>query len=539
MWHFVLHAGNKNDLALSALALTFFTIFLVGYNTVFAATVYVAPTDDLQTLVKNNAAGTIFVLQPGVHHDSVTSIKSGDVFTSPNATTTDGVIEDGAKLLTNWTEVSINSSIYWTTPGGTPLWSSQSSAQCEPLYPGCYYSQNLYVDNVDYIHVTSLANVAQGKWYYDFSGADGGVANNVYLSATEDPGSHKIELSQYQHAFFARGGSASGITIKGLIIEKYGAPLQAGAIEVNTPGWLIQNNEVRLNHGYGVHAARGGDSIRVFHNSIHDNGMAGAGGPANGGTWSYNAIYHNNIDRVNQGFEAGDKWGGNGNVISYNIVHDNVDSPGLWSDAYATNTTFDHNTVYHNGGEGIRHEIGDTGTITNNILYDNNATVTGAEQSEIAYVNSSHGTITGNVIITTSRDHGIVVDYNNERTCSRDGACTIPVGMNISDNKIAITATDNSLDIAAYSANNGSTTSWQVAGMFDHNTYCVPELPWSKANWKLGTIGVGPHSVFSSWQSAGQDVHGMLTANASACTSTASAPPATVQMIGPLVTTQE
>ena len=103
MWHLVLRTGNENDLALSALRLTFFTIFLVGYNTVFAATVYVAPTDDLQTLVENNAAGTIFVLQPGVHHDSVTSIKSGDVFTSPNATTADGVIEDGAKLLTNWT----------------------------------------------------------------------------------------------------------------------------------------------------------------------------------------------------------------------------------------------------------------------------------------------------------------------------------------------------------------------------------------------------------------------------------------------------
>src|SRR5215472_6384160 len=78
--------------------------------------VTVAPGDSLQNLVKANPPGTVFTLQPGVHHDSVTSLKNGDTFNGKP-----GAIENGAKVLTGWRQVTINSVTYWTAAGGTPV----------------------------------------------------------------------------------------------------------------------------------------------------------------------------------------------------------------------------------------------------------------------------------------------------------------------------------------------------------------------------------------------------------------------------------
>ena len=76
----------------------------------------VSPTDSLQSLVNAKPAGTTFILLPGVHHDSVTSLKNGDSFTGQP-----GAVENGATVLTGWTQVTIGGTQYWTTAGGTPL----------------------------------------------------------------------------------------------------------------------------------------------------------------------------------------------------------------------------------------------------------------------------------------------------------------------------------------------------------------------------------------------------------------------------------
>jgi hypothetical protein len=289
----------------------------------------VSPDADLQTLVSANEGGTIFCLQPGTHHDAVTALKDGDTFTSPSGTTADGVTEDGAKLLVGWTPVTIDSVSYWTTPGGTPLASSQSSAQCESGYPGCFYSQDLFVDDADYVHVTSLDDVKSGAWYYDFSGADGGVLDNIYLAASENPSSHTVELSQYPSAFSS--AKVTSITIQGLTIEKYGAPLQSGAITAgstnNASGsglakdWLIQNNVVRLNHG-GIAVHPGADSWRILCNDIDHDGTVGFGGGGTiGGLFQGNTIEFGNQDHELCAFECVMKLAGSSDC---SLVNDHV-----------------------------------------------------------------------------------------------------------------------------------------------------------------------------------------------------------------------
>ena len=39
------------------------------------------------------------------------------------------------------------------------------------------------------------------------------------------------------------------MTIRGLVIEKYANPFTDGAIAAGGPAWLIENNQVRYNHG--------------------------------------------------------------------------------------------------------------------------------------------------------------------------------------------------------------------------------------------------------------------------------------------------
>src|SRR5579872_5446810 len=133
-----------------------------------AASVTLSPGANIQSAVNSNPAGTTFVLQAGVYHwQGVTSPKNGDSFIGQA-----GAIMDGAEVLTGWTQVSINGVLYWTTAGGTPkptpsCGATPLSACCDPGYPGCAYVQNLYVNDVEYQHVTSLANIVAGmSWYY-------------------------------------------------------------------------------------------------------------------------------------------------------------------------------------------------------------------------------------------------------------------------------------------------------------------------------------------------------------------------------------
>ena len=261
-----------------------------------AATVTLSPGDNIQNAVNNHPGGTTFILQPGIYRgNSVTSLKDGDRFIGRA-----GADMNGAKLLRNWTTVSIGGVQYWTRAGGAPLDTppcpSLSGVCCQPNNPGCLYVQDLYVDNVDYRHVTSLTKVVSGSWYYAFTSRGGAVRNNIYMFRGDHPNSHTVELGTSNYAF---KDTASNITIKNLTIEKYAAPLESGAVVPAGSSWLIQNNEFRLNHGWGVKVMETGNNVQVLGNNLHDNGEGGMGaGGITGGRFDSNSVVHNNIDSV-------------------------------------------------------------------------------------------------------------------------------------------------------------------------------------------------------------------------------------------------
>lgn len=464
----------------------------------------VHPTDNLQTLVTACGANTTFILQPGTHHDSVTSLKSGDVFTSPSGTTADGVIEDGAVTLPlsgqTWTQVTIGGTAYWTTPGGTPL-NSGSLTNCQSAYPACWYTQNLYLNNVDYIHVASLTSVSAGAWYYDFAGGDGGVVNNIYL--TDNPTNATVELGANYNAFTS--STATNITVQGLVIEKYASNIQDGAVEPEASGWIVQNNEICLNHANGVSIRPSGNSAQVLNNYIHDNGQFGINvGAVNNGAVTNNVIAHNNIDHTLIGFGAGCcKFTGTNILVNYNIVYNNL-GDGLWSDVFASGITYDHNIVYNNQADGIRLEISDQQTVTNNVVYGNglgSPDETGIGGWQINGVSSSHVVILNNYVTNSIGSlGGVEVTYNS----GRDGCgtnCTIPVGTQVQGNYFTVLSGGPMVTGVLDFSNTSS--SWETAGMWNYNTYCVPSVPWTSTNWVDGSSNA--HVTFSAWQSTGQD----------------------------------
>jgi parallel beta-helix repeat protein len=480
----------------------------VGSNDkAIAATVTLSPRDNIQNEVNNNPAGTTFVLQPGTYQrQSVNSLKNGDSFIGQT-----GAILNGAKVLTGWTQVAIKGALYWTTAGGTPLPTPYNTCNSGPVscclpgyYPACTYVQDLDIDNVEYQHVTSLANVVAGKsWYYDFSGTDGGVLNNVYLAAGDNPNSKTVELGDTTDAF---EGAASNITIENLTIEKYAAPIGTAVVQIYGSHWLLNNNVITLNHGEGITTKPGGDYVKVISSTISRNGESGVGDPADYGRWSYNTLAYNDTDGVSTDFSgSGGKFTGSNIMVNDNISHNNVGC-GLHGDGGATYITFDHNTVYNNTTNGIRYETSSHGTITNNTAYSN-AYGYGAQ---IVYTGSDYGTISGNLVI----DNGYgAIDVTNS-VGARPGAYTV-TGTQVTGNTIWLSSTQN--DVAVDFEDRAQPPEPRIftdpTNFFDYNTYKF-SLGYGRSSWLWGeTIDYFTPISWASWRGDGQDPHGTVTFN--------------------------
>lgn len=479
-------------------------------------TVFVAPGDNLQALVSANPSGTGFCITAGVHRDSVTTLKTGDSFIGYPGST-----ENGSVTLTGWTDVVISGTHYWTTPGGSPVSTTYDSTHCQAAHPACYLPQDLYVDNVTYTRQLTFPS-ASGNWYYDLDGGDGGVVNNVYLVAGENPNSHTVELGSLSILF--KSISATNITIQGLTWEKYAGDIDHAPVSVcnigapvcTATGWLIQNNEARLNRMAGiiVHGGNGsGTTNQVLNNNVHHNGQSGIeGGNLIDSTFRNNELYSNNTDFVSPGYGAGGYKTGNSvrSTITGNTVYSNA-GVGLWTDVYGTGDVYDNNASYNNDCEGIRYEISDHGTITNNLVYGNGSgSLCIGLRNQIAYASSSNGTIRNNDIVTGTNMSGISIQYTSSRGGCGTG-CTVPAGMVVSNNRVSIT---NSGDLAAEAVSSGGDpTTWQ-SGVYNTNCYRVAFVPWSNANWRSG-ITNGPRSNFANWQAAGEDVAGSVSTSCS------------------------
>jgi parallel beta-helix repeat protein len=135
-------------------------------------------------------------------------------------------------------------------------------------------------------------------------------------------------------------------------------------------GWLIEDTEVRLNHGAGI---RTGEATTLRRVRVHNNGQLGIAGP--GGTDGLvedSVIASNNIAGFNSGWEAGGaKFTETVNLVVRNNRVYNNEGPGLWTDINNRGTLYELNTVSNNSGPGIFHEISYDAVIRNNTVTGN------------------------------------------------------------------------------------------------------------------------------------------------------------------------
>jgi hypothetical protein len=172
---------------------------------------------------------------------------------------------------------------------------------------------------------------------------------------------------------FDRDGKpfATGVRIKGLIIQNYASPDQHGAIMAHsTTGWIVENCEVRYNKHAGIKL---GNKMKVLNNHIHHNGQIGISGVGDSVLVEGNEIAFNNYQKT---FPFGHVLGGakfvktRWLIVRGNNVHDNQGN-GLWMDIDNIHALIEKNVSVNNSGAGFMHEIGYDAVIRNNTAKGN------------------------------------------------------------------------------------------------------------------------------------------------------------------------
>jgi Bacterial Ig domain/Right handed beta helix region len=486
-----------------------------------AASVSVHPGDNIPNVVNSNSAGTSFVFYPGLYRLQTPIVaKTGDSFIGLTACTPPTVpcstILSGAEMLTSFHR----SGLFYHVTGQTQQGEvTIDSSKCEPEFPGystayrgCIYPEDLYFDDVPLVHVTALTDVGPGKWFFDYG------SHTIYFY--DNPAGHKVETSVVPSAFAL--GPANNVTIKNLTVEKFAAPIIKGAI-AGTKGsgsfttgvnWVVQNNEIRLNHGDGVDINFG---WRILNNYIHHNGDLGIGGGLGRSTLQSNVLIQgnelafNNYAHVKPNFGAGGAKlaGTRGVIIRSNYSHDNEGS-GFHEDDGAYGTLYDNNTVVHNTEQGIFSEISYAATFRNKNLVGNG----------YIHPNGSFWLYGANLLSSTSQDEEA---YCNRVEVSAEGGNGIDIigqprgdnpGSTISQNNyfhhntVVFDGASGLTGAARDSQTNICCTDFFTANKFDFNTYHLPSLTRQAFFW------TGRHSnTFAQFRAAGQDVHGSAETN--------------------------
>ena len=354
-----------------------------GHNLMAAKTVTVNPGDPLHTLVGRAPTGTSFLIARGTHRIQQVQPKDGQSFIGM-----DGAILSGAEELHGFTEDGAR----WVLNGQAKRGTSQGTCAKTPdrtESKACQYSQDLFMDNMVLVPAQSLGELKPGWWYFDLE------RGLIYVA--DDPSTHTFELSVTNTAFV---GSVQGVTIRGLTIEKFANPAQLGAIHnYSKPSqigknWLIEHNEIRLNHGVGIRVDEG---AQVQNNHVHHNGQLGIAAQGNSGLIEKNEIAYNNTLGFSYWWEAGGtKFVRTRDlVVRQNHVHHNV-GPGLWADADNLNVLYQDNLVEDNHGPGIFHEISYDAIIVDNVVRRNGFSIGWYSGAGILIAASSNVEVKGN-----------------------------------------------------------------------------------------------------------------------------------------------
>jgi hypothetical protein len=307
---------------------------------------HICPGDDWAAKVAAASSGTTFTIGAGVHRLPSVTPKSGDVFVAEP-----GAVMNGARELTGWVAAGATWHVDGQTQGGTPA-AGNPAQVCDEAHPRCLYSEDLFLDGIMLRHAASVAEVGAGSWFFDYA------ADRIYLGS--DPTGHTVETSV---APFAFSGDAPGVIIRGLVIEKYAARYNTGAITAGA-AWSIEDVTARLNHGAGVALFGGGTVLRGVYARNGQYGLiANRGAPVLRDA----EVSENNLAGFSISWAAGGgKWS---NTSGLRIVGSRFlrnHGHAIWVDIDNYGAVIDSNMVEDNDGRGVFYEISYDAVIRDN-----------------------------------------------------------------------------------------------------------------------------------------------------------------------------
>jgi parallel beta-helix repeat protein len=501
----------------------------VNFTAYSGNVVIISPGTAIQPVIDANPAGTTFVLEPGLYRlPSSINPKSGDSFIgqtacAPPAASCPAIITGGVVIGPLATFDGTNYKVTGQTQQGV----QQYTNKCEPGWLGCFYPEDLFFDGVPLQHLysASLPTILTGQWWFDYT--------NHIIYFHDSPNGHKVETSVVPTVAGSPGwAGANNITFQHLTIEEFAAPLAQGAIDPTSAGganpneslnWVVENCELLLNHGLGVHINYG---IQVLNSYVHNNGQMGIGGGTGSGTvqsgvvLSGNTVTYNNYANVIPGFGAGGiKFGTTlGVVVRGNTVTNNAGA-GIHFDVDSRSPLIDGNTVTDNvGGSGIVYEVSlASALVRNNILQRNGAT--GAFSGPGYNLQSANSTGVeaycnlmemGNL----SGENGFVVNASGR-------------GSDPNPPYEYLTSTGNYFHHNTVIWNSGATgivgsvqgDATNQPNFFadntppDYNTYHLPSLSATDFQYDSNDSGANTRKTFAEYQSAGADVNGTADTN--------------------------
>lgn len=416
-----------------------------------------SPGSNIQSAVDQSPENTTFTLLAGTYRLQSVAPKNGDAFVGAGA-----VILNGSTVLSF--QADSKGSGFWVADAQAI---PQPMGPCDDTHPLCGNIQDLFIDSVLQTPATALQGLKPGFWYLDRD------KNKAYLPG--DPSGHLIEMGMKSYAFY---GSAKGVKISRVIVEKYASIAQQGAIGdiKEGMGWIVDAVEARWNHGAGVEL---GDGSTLSNSFIHHNGQLGiALGGVNCKAIA-NEIAWNNYAGYLPSWEAGGSkfWATTNLVVQQNYVHDNR-GPGLWTDFNNVGTLYEKNIVINNLNEGIKHEISFSATIRYNTVKGNGNTPTiWGNNAQIELQNSSGSVIYGNTVeVPATNGNGIVL-MNQIRCCSTLGAW-VAANDSVHDNTITYLGGNGWSGIV-----DDTTGGKAVGNLFDANRYILPANPGSRSYW--------------------------------------------------------
>jgi len=447
--------------------------------------VTVSPGVDLPSLMGSKGPGTVYCFQAGTYRlRAAIAPKTGDVLSG-----VPGTVISGALPISTW---AANGSL-WTADGYLPAaYTDTGYNPCQDTVTNlCKLNEWLFQDNVPLRRVASAAAVGAGTYYTDYA------ANRIYVGS--NPEGSIMELSRAKTAIES---VASGVTVKGLVVEKFATANQRGAIVANGPGWTIQGCEVRFNHGAGIYGYA--NNLKVLNSRVHHNGTIGiAVYNATGVLIDGNELDHNNTDGsfVNDGQNGGYKSAKSTDIVRNNNVHDNM-GLGLWFDIDDKGSLIENNNIADNASDGIRYEISYDGVIRNNVLSrngQNRQTGNGSLYygASVTIANSTDVQVYGNVL--TGGDHGIGLQMQN-RGSGTYGVWQL-ANVYVHDNTVSMVTGQSGLvqnvgDASLFTSRNNR---------FERNNYTLDSVTGIRFNWNNAA------GSFSYWQRLGQDVGGLAT----------------------------